>query len=91
MFPDSKLDIKKNMRFTYCIAQVGMRLCKKKNWDLCNIEANIEYFAFLNCCNSTFSQREIIIKFLNNFVKESLNFDQMVLCEGFSYRKCEVL
>ena len=57
----------------------------------CDIEANIEYFAFLNCSNLTFSQIEIIIKFLNRFVKEGLNFSQMALCEGFSYRKCEIL
>ena len=55
-----------------------------------NIEANIEYFAFLTCCNLTFSQIEIIIKFLKDFVKESLNFSQMALCVGFSYHKCEV-
>ena len=52
---------------------------------MCNIEANIEYFAFLNCYNVTFSQIEIIIKFLKHFVKEGLNFIQMALCEGFSY------
>ena len=76
------------MRFTQCIAQVGMRLCKKK-LKMCNIEANIEYFAFLNCCNLTFSQIEII-KFLKNFVRKGLNFSQMALCEGFSYCKCEI-
>ena len=58
---------------------------------MCNIEANIKYFAFLNCCNVTFSQIEIIIKFLKIFVKEGLNFSQMALSEGFSYRKCEIL
>ena len=41
---------------------------------MCNIEANIEYFPFLNYCNLTFSQIEIIINFLKNFVKEGLNF-----------------
>ena len=41
-------------------------------------EANIEYFAFLNCCNLTFSQIQIIIKFLKRFVKEGLNFSQIV-------------
>ena len=30
---------------------------------MCDIEANIEYFAFLNCCNLTFSQIENMIKF----------------------------
>ena len=50
---------------------------------MCDIEANIEFFAFLNCCDPNFSQIEIIIKFLNNFVKEGLNFSQMALCEGF--------
>ena len=55
-----------------------------------NIEANIEYFAFLACCNFTFSQIEIIIKFLKDFVKESLNFSQMAQCVGFSFHKCEV-
>ena len=39
-----------------------------------NIEANIEYFAFVNRCNRTFSQIEIIIKFLENVVKEGLNY-----------------
>ena len=58
---------------------------------MCNIEDNIEYFAFLICCNLTFSQIEIIIEFLKNFVKEGLNFSQMALCEGFSYCKCEIL
>ena len=43
---------------------------------MCDIEANIEYFAFLNCCNLTFSQIEIIIKFLRIFVKEGLNYSQ---------------
>ena len=57
---------------------------------MCNIEANIEYFAFLNCCNLTFSQIEIIFKFLKNFLI-GLNFSQMALCEGFSYHKCEIL
>ena len=37
---------------------------------MCNIRTIIEYFAFLNWCNLTFSQIEIIIKFLRNFVKE---------------------
>ena len=41
---------------------------------MCNIEANMEYFSFLNCGNFTFSKIEIIIKFLKNFVKEDLNF-----------------
>ena len=57
---------------------------------MCNIEANIEYFAFLNCCNLTFSQIAIIIKFLKNFAKEGLNFSQIALCVGF-YCKCEIL
>ena len=38
---------------------------------MCNNEANIEYIAFLNCFNFTFSQREIIIKFLQNFIKKT--------------------
>ena len=38
------------------------------------IVANIEYFAFLNCCNLTFLQKEVIVKFLKKFEKESLNF-----------------
>ena len=58
---------------------------------MCNIEANIEYLAFLTCCNLTFLQIGIIIKFLKKFVKEGLNFSQMALCWGFSYRKCEIL
>ena len=58
---------------------------------MCNVETNIEYFAFPNCCNLTSSQIEIIIKFLKNFVKEGLKFTQMALCEGFSNRKCEIL
>ena len=70
--------------------QLGMRLltkkfCAKKK----NIEANVEHFGFLDRCNLTFSQIEIIIKFFKNFVKENLNFSQMALCERFSYRKCE--
>ena len=75
MFPHSKQDI---------------RTPRKKFWKISNIVANIEYFAF-NCCNLTFSQIEIIIKFLKKFVKESLNSSQTALCEGFSYHKCEIL
>ena len=67
------------MRFIQYIVQVGKRLCKKKKKrKLCKIEANIEYFASLNCCNLTFSQIQIIIKFLKSFVKEGLNLSQMV-------------
>ena len=51
---------------------------------MCDIEANIEYFAFLNFCILTFLQIEIIIKFYKNFVKEGQNFSQMALYEGFS-------
>ena len=58
---------------------------------MCNIEADMEYFAFLNCCNLTSPQIELIIKFLTNFVKRDLNLSQMALCEGFSYHKCEIL
>ena len=58
---------------------------------MCNIKANIEFFDFINCCNLTFAQIEVIIKFLQNVVKEGLNFSQMALCEGFSYHKCEIL
>ena len=41
-------------------------------------DANFECFAFLNCCNLTFSQIEVIFNFLKNFVKEVtfLNFSQ---------------
>ena len=63
----------------YCTSR-----CEEKNLKICNIEANIEYFAFLNCCNLTFSQIEIIIKFFKNFVKEDLNLIQLALYEGFS-------
>ena len=86
-----KTRCKKIMRFTQCIIQVGMRLCKKNFWKMCDIEANIEFFALLNWCDPTFSQIEIIIKFFKKFVKEGLNFSQMALCEGLSYRKCEIL
>ena len=58
---------------------------------MCNIEANIEHFTFLTCCNLTFSQIEITIKFLQNFVKEGPNFSQMALCKGFSNQKSEIL
>ena len=37
---------------------------------MCNIEANIEYFAFAIVLTSLFSQIKITIKFLKNFVKE---------------------
>ena len=30
---------------------------------MCNTEANIEYFAFLNCCDLTPSKLEIVKKF----------------------------
>ena len=46
---------------------------------MCNIEANIEYFAFVSCFNLIFSQIEIIIKFLKNFGKEGLNFTSRIL------------
>ena len=39
---------------------------------MCDIETNIEYFTFLNCCYVAFLQVEIITKFLKNFVKEGL-------------------
>ena len=50
-------------------------------------DANFECFAFLNCCNLTFSQIEVIFNFFKNFVKEVtfLNFSEMALCEEFSY------
>ena len=86
-----KARYKKTMKFTQCIVWVGMRLYKKKNWKICNIEANFEYFAFLNCFNITFSQIVIIIKFFKNCVKDSLKFSQIALCEGFSCRICEIL
>ena len=73
------------MRFTQCIAQVDKRLCNFIEFFF------IEYFTVLNFCNLTFSQIEIIIKFLKNFVKEGLNFSQIAVCEGFSYCKCEIL
>ena len=69
-----KTRYKKMMRFTQCIVQVGMSLCKKKKLNKSNIETNIEYFSFLDCFNFTFSQIENIIKFLKTFVKEDLNF-----------------
>ena len=58
---------------------------------MCNIDAKIEYFIFLNCCNLVFSQIKIIIKFLKSFVNEGLNFSHMALCERFSDHKCEIL
>ena len=58
---------------------------------MCNVEPNIEYFAFLNFCNLTFSQIESITKFQKKIVKDGLNFSQMALYEGFSYLKCEIL
>ena len=60
------------MGFMHCIVQVGMSICKKKKRKMCDIEANIECFTFLNCCYVAFLQIEIIIKFLKNFVKEGL-------------------
>ena len=48
---------------------------------MCNIDAKIEYFIFLNCCNLVFSQIKIIIKFLKSFVNEGLNFSHMALWE----------
>ena len=81
----------KTMRLTQCIVQVRMRFCKKHFLKICYIEVNIEYFAFLSCSNLTFSEIEIITKLLKNFVKESLNFSQTALCEGFLFRKCEIL
>ena len=69
-----KAKYKKIMRYKQCIVQVRTKLCKKKNLKNVQIVANIEYFAFLNCCNLTFLQIEVIVKFLKNFEKESLNF-----------------
>ena len=79
------------MRFTHCTVQVGVRLCKKFFKKMCNIEANIEYFAFVSCFILIFSQIEIIIKFLKNFGKEGLNFSQIALREGFYYRIWKIL
>ena len=86
-----KARYKKIIRFTQCIVQYVWCSVRNFFWKMCNIEAKIEYFAFLNCCNLTFLQAENIIKFLKNFVKEGRNFSQKALCEGFSYRKCEIL
>ena len=86
-----KARYKKIMRFTHCTVQVGVRLCKKFFLKMCNIEANIEYFAFVSCFNLIFSQIEIIIKFLKNFGKEDLNFSQIALREGFYYRIWKIL
>ena len=90
MFPASKQDIRKS-RNENSILQKKVWLYKKKKRKMCNIGANIEYFAFLNSGNITFSQIEIIIKFLKYFVKEDLNFSHMALCEEFSYCKFEIL
>ena len=76
-----KARYKKTMRFAVYVWGSVRNFFSK----MCNTEANIEYFTFLNCCNLTPSQIEIIIKFLKNFEKEGLNFCQMTLCEGFSY------
>ena len=48
-------------------------------------DANFECFAFLNCCNLTFSQIEVIFNFLKNFVKEVtfLNFSQWLYVKNF--------
>ena len=89
-FSRIKAKYNKIMRFTQYIVHVGMRLCKNKNWWMCNIVASIEYSGFLNFCSLTFSQIKIVIKFLKHFEKEGLNFSQITLCEGFSYRKCEM-
>ena len=43
-----------------------------------NIEAYIEYFAFLDCCKLILSQIEITIKLLISFVEKDLKFFQMV-------------
>ena len=80
--PDSKQDIRKSWDLHSVLYKWVWGSVKKNFWKMCDIEANIEFFAFLNCCDPTFSQIEIIIKFLNNFVKEGLNFSQMALCEG---------
>ena len=90
MCPDLKQDQENHENYTvYCTIRYEA-LCNIFFSKMCNIKANIEYFAFFNCCNLTFSQIGII-KFLKNCVKEGLNFSQMLLCEGFSYRKCEIL
>lgn len=44
---------KKTMRLTQCIAK----------WKMHNTEANIKYFAFVNCFDLTFSQIKILLNF----------------------------
>ena len=80
---------KKITRFMQCIVQVGIRLCKKFFWKMSNIQAIIEYFPFLNWYNLTFSQIEIIIKFLKNFVKEGLKYWNIVASFLHSINICK--
>ena len=49
----------------YCTSRYDCTILsvRKDSWKMRDIEANIEYFAFLNCCNLTFSQIENMIKF----------------------------
>ena len=72
------------MRFPRCIAQVGMRLCKKKkNEKSAILRLVLNIFVFGNCCKPTFSQIDIIVKFLKNLVKEGLNFVRWLYVKDF--------
>ena len=71
------------MRFTRCIAQVGMRFCKKKNEKSAILRLVLNIFFFGNCCKLTFSQINIIVKFLKNLVKEGLNFVRWLYVKDF--------
>ena len=81
MLLDLKKDITKSWDLDSVLYKWVLDYVRKFFWKMFNTEANIEYFAFPNCCILTFSKIEIIIKFLKNVVKEGLNFSQMAVCE----------
>ena len=72
-----KARYKKTMRFTQCIAQVGMMLHKKKKCTILRLILNILPFLIVI---ASLLHKWRSIKFLKHFLKEGLNFCQMTLC-----------
>ena len=69
MYPDSKQEIRKPWDLQNVLPKKVWGSVRQTFWKMCNIEANIEYFAFLSCCNLIFSQKEIIIYSPQKFFK----------------------
>lgn len=84
---------KRRTKWIFLKSHIFWKMCPDSKQDVKNheiyTEANIEYFAFLNCCNLSFWQTEIIT--LWKSCKKDMNFSEMALCERFSYCKFEIL